>query len=62
MLDKTNATTSQQQLTSEPGSPSRLTGNMLNNVKDILNKVKLSSADPNNVSFAGSQDISSGVI
>jgi hypothetical protein len=50
MLDKANSSPNSL---SDPDSPSRLNGNMLSDVRGKLNKIKLSSADPNNVSFDG---------
>ncbi len=55
MLDKTNASIAQQQ--NDPDSPSRLAGNKLSDVREKLNKVKLSTVDPNNISFAASSEL-----
>jgi hypothetical protein len=62
MLDKTNASTVQQEHQEHPDSPSRLTGNMLSGVKEQLNKVKLTSADANNISFSALPGLPDDVI
>lgn len=52
MLDKSMTLQS-----SDPDSPTRLTGNMLNGVRDQLNKVKITTDVPDNISLEGGLDI-----